>query len=336
MSASHPARSQVFLSRLHDGELSPAERAHFESHRARCADCKRAAAEFEAALALYRTAGTSPAPSDLAARILRRLEAANPRRRPFGIAFGIDLKWAGAFAAALVTVVLGYAWLERTRTAQQIRVSFVNPTPASGARPLSTLATSAGPASNSLTDLQARRRDESRQAARPKTAAPTTGDSPARKLEATEAKAAEGSAVGALASASQAPQPSAPPPAAAGAAADHIRAQRAGASLAAATAEATRFESAREGEAAVRISVTALDGSGDPPPLLNAPLPLRSEDRGAYILVVGRDGVPVEVTASTPSGSAKDAALEKATTDNLRSLRFQAADRTRRLLVQVE
>ena len=52
---SHPARSAEFLSRLHDGELSPAERAHFESHRAHCAECRAAAAEFEAALALYRS-----------------------------------------------------------------------------------------------------------------------------------------------------------------------------------------------------------------------------------------------------------------------------------------
>ena len=40
---SHPARSPEFLSRLHDGELSPAERAHFESHRAHCAECRGAA-----------------------------------------------------------------------------------------------------------------------------------------------------------------------------------------------------------------------------------------------------------------------------------------------------
>ena len=72
--AAHPARSLDFLSRLHDGELTAAERAHFESHRAHCDECRRAAADFEATLASYRTTGTPAAKPDLAARILRRLE----------------------------------------------------------------------------------------------------------------------------------------------------------------------------------------------------------------------------------------------------------------------
>ena len=84
----HPARSLEFLSRLHDGELSAAERAHFESHRAHCAECRKAAADFEATLALYRTDGTSPAPSDLSSRILRRLQAANRAPPAFGVSSG--------------------------------------------------------------------------------------------------------------------------------------------------------------------------------------------------------------------------------------------------------
>ncbi len=112
-SPTHPARSLDFLSRLHDGELSASERAHFESHRAHCAECRRAAADFEDALAVYRTAGTSPPPSDLAARILRRLESSNRRRSPFGVVFGIDLRWAGAFTAALIAVIFGYSVLDR-------------------------------------------------------------------------------------------------------------------------------------------------------------------------------------------------------------------------------
>lgn len=103
----HPARSPDFLSRLHDGELSPAERAHFESHRAHCGECRRAAAEFEAALALYRSSRPSPASPDLAARILRRLQTGAPPRRSFGPGFGIDLRWAGAFAAAVVAAIIG-------------------------------------------------------------------------------------------------------------------------------------------------------------------------------------------------------------------------------------
>ncbi|MGH9366789.1 MAG: anti-sigma factor family protein, partial [Thermoanaerobaculia bacterium] len=141
--AAHPARSLDFLSRLHDGELSAADRAHFESHRAHCAECRRAAAEFEEALASYRTAGTPPPASDLAARILRRLETATPRRRPFGVVFGIDLKWAGAFTAAIVAVILGYAIAGRPERSRQIRVSFATTPPAAPAIPVATPATQA-------------------------------------------------------------------------------------------------------------------------------------------------------------------------------------------------
>ena len=105
--SAHPARSADFLSRLHDGELTAAERAHFESHRAHCADCRKAAQEFEAALSLFRASSTSPPPPDLSARILRRLQAATPRRAPFGVVFGINLKWAAAFAVAILATIVG-------------------------------------------------------------------------------------------------------------------------------------------------------------------------------------------------------------------------------------
>src|SRR6266511_163321 len=103
----HPARSADFLSRLHDGELTAAERAHFESHRAHCAGCRGAALEFEAALSLFRASTSSAPPTDLSARILRRLQAASPRRPPFGVVFGINLKWASAFAVAILATIVG-------------------------------------------------------------------------------------------------------------------------------------------------------------------------------------------------------------------------------------
>ena len=105
----HPALLPDFLSRLHDGELTAAERAHFESHRDRCGECRRAAAEFEAALSLFRSSSVSPPPSDLAARILRRLRAAAPRRSSFGTVFGINLKWAAAFTLAVIAALVGFA-----------------------------------------------------------------------------------------------------------------------------------------------------------------------------------------------------------------------------------
>lgn len=107
--ALHPALSAEFLSRLHDGELDAAERAHFESHRAHCADCRSAAAAFETALSLFRASTTSPPPPDLAARILRKLGTGKPRRSPFGTVFGINLKWAAASAMAVIAVILGSA-----------------------------------------------------------------------------------------------------------------------------------------------------------------------------------------------------------------------------------
>jgi hypothetical protein len=108
-SNNHPARDAEFLSRLHDGDLSAAERAHFESHRAHCAECRHAAAEFESALSLYRSSRPAPASPDLAGRILRKLQASPgaPRRARFGPSFGIDLRWAGAFAAAVVAAIVG-------------------------------------------------------------------------------------------------------------------------------------------------------------------------------------------------------------------------------------
>jgi Putative zinc-finger len=117
--APHPARSVEFLSRLLDGELTAAERAQFESHRAHCAECRRAASEFESALALFRSSRPRPAAADLSARILRKLQAGNRRRSSFGVTFGIDLRWAGAFAAALLAVLIGSTVVVRREAAER-------------------------------------------------------------------------------------------------------------------------------------------------------------------------------------------------------------------------
>src|SRR5262249_42713653 len=114
-----PARSADFLSRLHDGELTAAERAHFESHRAHCAECRRAAAEFEAALSLFRVSRTSAPPEDLSARILRRLQASTPPRRRFGIVHGINLKWAAGFAVALIASFVGLSVILERESARK-------------------------------------------------------------------------------------------------------------------------------------------------------------------------------------------------------------------------
>ena len=104
---SHPAQSAEFLSRRHDGELAADEAAAFEAHHLECAECQASVAEFENALAAYRSAPVPPHASDLSARILRKIRATSPSRRPFGVMFGIDVRWAGALAAALLVVIIG-------------------------------------------------------------------------------------------------------------------------------------------------------------------------------------------------------------------------------------
>ena len=118
--AAHPARDAEFLSRLHDGELNAAERAQFESHRAHCAECRNAAFDFEAALSLYRASRPKPAAPDLSARILHKLQQSHRRRPAFGSSFGIDLRWAGAFAAAVIAAIIGFSVVARQEAVRKM------------------------------------------------------------------------------------------------------------------------------------------------------------------------------------------------------------------------
>jgi hypothetical protein len=118
--AAHPARDAEFLSRLHDGELNAAERAQFESHRAHCAECRSAAFDFESALSLYRASRPRPAAPDLSARILHKLQQSHRRRPAFGSSFGIDLRWAGAFAAAVIAAIIGFSIVARQEAVRKM------------------------------------------------------------------------------------------------------------------------------------------------------------------------------------------------------------------------
>jgi hypothetical protein len=109
----HPARSPEFLSRLHDGDLTAAERVQFESHRAHCAECRNAAFEFEAALSLYRSSRPRSASPDLSSRILRKLQQSSRRRVPLGGSVALNLRWAGAFAAAIIAAIIGFSVVAR-------------------------------------------------------------------------------------------------------------------------------------------------------------------------------------------------------------------------------
>jgi protein TonB len=116
--AAHPARSIGFLSRLHDGELTPAERREFELHSAECVECSSAAAEFEAVLALYREAREEPADPALAERIARRLDARLRWRPPVRyVRLEIDLLWTSVVATCLVGVLSLYSFRFRSRPA---------------------------------------------------------------------------------------------------------------------------------------------------------------------------------------------------------------------------
>ena len=108
----HPGDSPEFLSRLQDGELSPGEAAWFEEHRKSCARCRENADSYTRVLDVFRSAAPRPAASDLSARILRKVRAQSPSRRPFGVTFGIDVRWAGVCAAALVVVIMAASILD--------------------------------------------------------------------------------------------------------------------------------------------------------------------------------------------------------------------------------
>jgi hypothetical protein len=317
MSRAHPARSLEFLSRLHDGELSAAERAHFESHRAHCVECRRAAAEFEEAIASFRTAGTSPPASDLAARILRRLEASNPRRRPFGVVFGIDLKWAGAFTAAIVAVIAGYSIASRHERPRPIPVSLATPAAPKPAAPAPPASSEAGPDAKREDELLVARAnppaEPARAAAEPQTPAPAFDarkeDFPARQVSA-ESPAADARA--------------------GGEGRQKLAKKEAGARPAAAPGSSAAAPS-------IRITAAPLDGEGPAPAILNAgELTLTAADRGEYVLVVAPAGQPLEVARAGSGEKDRDASLRKPAGDPLRRLRFAAAAGPRRLLVRVE
>jgi hypothetical protein len=321
--ATHPARSVDFLSRLHDGELTVAELAHFESHRTHCGECRNAAAEFEQALSSYRTAGSPPPPGDLAARILHRLEATNRRRPPFGVTFGIDLRWAGAFAAALIAVILGYTLVERQARPRQIPIFFATPAPA--------------PAHEAAVKPAVLPPVEPEPPATP----PRTAPAPASKAEARRAAAPpQASRKGAAAPSVSADRLETKPAPAAPAA--QAAPPRTNESLPTTRVPGNAMSLARaQGVVAVtpsvnRVDVSALDGEEAPPALLDlSRLELTSEDRGQYVVLVGADGVPTEVSPSQPA-KGKDAAVKKAPIEKLMQMRFAPGSRTRRLLVQIE
>jgi putative zinc finger protein len=320
---SHPARSVDFLSRLHDGELDASERARFEAHRARCSECRRAALEFEDALSLFRSTRSAPPRSDLAARILRKVQSTNRPRAPFPRRFQIDLGWAALLLTALFAVLITTPLLLRERRAalREGVVLFVTPgAPPSSAEP---------PAREALPEApREKSRDGGlRHAAPPefRQQAPDVGG--AAVAPELEDHAEAGRAAPSDAEKRESQAAAAAPPQPAGGEGD---------------------VSARLSEpaAAMRFSVREVDGFGAPPALLSdARLELPPGERGReYLLVVDAQGTVQQVSRassedSAPPPAARDrrmARAEAATPPALSRLRFAPGNQPRRLLLRID
>ena len=321
MTDAHPARSTEFLSRLYDGELDAEEDAAFAAHRSGCDECRRAADAFAATLAAFRSQPTAPPSPDLSARILRRIRAQSPSRRPFGVTFGIDIRWAGVFAAALLVVLISAPLVFR-------RPPIAPPaTPAAISAHLQD-ETPAAPAPSEETRNE--RRPEAAPA--PRAAAVPAAPSAPAKEQATAPNAA----------------PAAPPPAAsrAEAPADEEK-RRVGLapplrqkSIADAPRRATEAVGGEAGAGAAldfagpvpRLFVLAADGEGTPPPIVTRPdAPRLSALRGREFVLLVETGGRVRSVAA--AGSAAAAGAEA---DVLRQMVFGPGDRPRRLSVRVE
>jgi len=309
--STHPAASLETLSRRHDGELSPAEREAFEAHLAKCAECREATAAFERSLAAFRAAPEAPVPSDLPARILRKIRAQTPSRRPFGVMFGIDIRWAGVFLAALLVAIIAPTFLSSRREASRTAPS---PSPA----PLTAYVVDAE--ADAQKETRGAQQKQERTRAGDEGAKANKGDAAANAVAAgapelkTKARASEPAATAdqlaggrldqpaATGSVLQAPPASAPAPAEKAQSADDARRAAAKPAPRRSAAFATPDRSGGEGgffareegqTAEVRVDVRALDSEGAAPDVAQTPpadrlAPLRGRE---FVLVVGADGV---------------------------------------------
>jgi len=325
---SHPTRSPEFLSRLHDGDLTAEERRAFESHRETCAACRSAVEDYERTLSAFRAAATHPAASDLSARILRKIRAQSPARRPFDVRFGIDVRWAGIFAAALLVVLISAPFLLRRP----------RPAPASSRSDAITARILSSETDRQDSSAQAKppgrdsgaRKDVASEAAPPEPAAPPASPRPPQVRE----RAAE-----APSTLAAAPKPESP---------DGARSFRRRAASPDRAEETTGPGSGelKELESTLRLTIRPLDGLTTAPGLASTPSDERlAPVRGrAFVLVVESGG---RVRSVAPASSSEgfvarektrgsDAMRRDGSADVLRELRFQPGDRPRRLLVRVD
>jgi hypothetical protein len=332
----HPAASVEFLSRLHDRELSPAEAREFEAHRESCASCRQAVEEYERSLRAFRASPTAAPASDLSARILRKIREQSPSRRPFGVTFGIDIRWAGVLAAALLVVLIAPALFHR----EEKRLAPARSPASPEALPAYLLEEKTATAKK---DSGAKVVPAPRTSAPANEAPAKTQENPKpldaaveRDLGVSQPQAQE-KREGYLADKSNAPA-AAPPSAPA------LRTRRqAGA---APGGEAGGAAGVDEQRVSVHLVINAIDGYGEPPEVRETPTDdaLAELTGREFILLVEVGGRVRDVTPSTSGGSLlrKDAqsrdklAGAKTEGSELLKLRFTPSDRPRRLLVRVE
>ncbi len=334
----HPAASVEFLSRLHDRELSAAEAREFDAHRSSCASCRNAVEEYERSLRAFRASPTAAPASDLSARILRKIREQSPSRRPFGVTFGIDVRWAGVLAAALLVVLIAPALFHRQEKALVPAGSSASPE----ALPAYLL--------EEKTTTSAKESGAKVAPAPP----PSAPADEARAKDKENAKPLDAAAEGDFASTQ--PQPETKRE---GFLADGTNAPAAAAQAAPAPPQKLRRQTAAApgGEAggaavpdeqrvSIRLVVNAIDGYGEAPEVRETPTDdaLAALVGREFILLVEAGGRVRDVTPSTSGGGflRKDAQSRDRLADarkegsELMGLRFTPSDRPRRLLVRVE
>jgi hypothetical protein len=317
----HPGRSVDFLSRLHDGDLEPGERARFEAHRAHCSECRRAAIEFEDALSLFRSTRSTPPRSDLAARILRRVQSTNRPRAPFPLGFRLDLGWAALLLTALFALLITTPIVVRRQdSSPPLPVRLAVPTPATIATPG---VAQAPVLEDRVAAAPARPAPSRREETREKEAG-IGRSSPKMELESkpVEGRAAETQERPSRGVAAPAPQP------------------------ASAVGEGEPITPIRAGTT-IRLSIHAADDYGAAPPVVGpVRIQIPLEDRGReFLLLVDSQGTVRKVEPHgarkepRPAASAPETSMVRAEGDTpspLFQLRFQPGNRPRRLLVRIE
>jgi hypothetical protein len=338
----HSARSSEFLSLLHDGEIPPPERRTFENHCATCPECRAAVEEYERTLSLYRASAVAPAPSDLSARILRKIRAQAPSRRPFGVTFGIDIRWAGALIAALLVVLVSAPLLlRREAVPSEEPASHSIPAHLLDAAPASTGADAAAPQIRSGNE-SGRSPEEPGQ--RPANSEPSAG--PAEEAEprrqASEKARPPAAAPMQTVATEDAAALSKDEAAASRMASREASSNRPAAPEAAMPASTEGKLQGRANRLPPRLSVRALDGGSPSPALLASPPDDRLASlRGlAFVVIVQPNGTVSEVLPAAPEPAprrpAPGNALVGPDASVLLEIRFEAGSQARRLLLRID